>query len=280
MLIEKVLNNNVVVTRDDQNREVVVMGRGLAFKKRAGDPIEPTAIDKVFQLANGGFSRQFQELIKDVPLEYFETAAEIIAYTKQQLRVSLNESIYISLTDHLHTAIERQKNGITIPNVLLWDIKQLFPDEFAIGKKTVEKVSKRYNIQLSENEAGFIALHLVNAQSEQEKMTDMYTFTKTMQDILNIVRYHFGLSFDEESVYFYRFTTHLRFFLTRVLNHEEVQKSEVEEELLAIVQKKYPNARNCAGKIAQFLKERFDYAISQDEIMYLTIHIARLVQRV
>ncbi|MBF8808344.1 MAG: PRD domain-containing protein [Enterococcus lacertideformus] len=280
MLIEKVLNNNVVVTRDDQNREIVVMGRGLAFKKIVGDPVEPTAIDKVFQLANGGFSRQFQELIKDVPLEYFETAAEIIAYTKQQLHVSLNESIYISLTDHLHTAIERQKNGITVPNVLLWDIKQLFPDEFAIVKKTVEQVSKRYNIQLSENEAGFIALHLVNAQSEQEEMTDMYTFTKTMQDILNIVRYHFGLSFEEESVYFYRFTTHLRFFLTRVLNHEEVQKSEVEEELLEIVQKKYPNAKNCVGKIAQFLQERFDYTISQDELMYLTIHIARLVQRV
>lgn len=34
MRIEKILNNNVVVTRDKLNREMIVMGKGLAFKKR------------------------------------------------------------------------------------------------------------------------------------------------------------------------------------------------------------------------------------------------------
>ena len=34
MLIEKVLNNNVVITRDERNQEMIVMGKGLAFKRK------------------------------------------------------------------------------------------------------------------------------------------------------------------------------------------------------------------------------------------------------
>ena len=36
MLIEKIYNNNAVETRDKDNREIVVVGCGLAFKKRVG----------------------------------------------------------------------------------------------------------------------------------------------------------------------------------------------------------------------------------------------------
>ena len=86
-----------------------------------------------------------------------------------------------------------------------------FPDEFKIGKRTIEKISERYGIELPEDEAGFIALHLVNAQTENNDQSNLYELTKTMQDIINIVKYYFKTTFDEESVYFYRFTTHLRF---------------------------------------------------------------------
>lgn len=39
MVIEKVLNNNVVVVREN-DVEKIVMGRGLAFQKRAGDEFD------------------------------------------------------------------------------------------------------------------------------------------------------------------------------------------------------------------------------------------------
>lgn len=55
MLIEKVLNNNVVITRDERNQEMIVMGKGLAFKKKVGDPIFDSCIDKKFQLTNDDF---------------------------------------------------------------------------------------------------------------------------------------------------------------------------------------------------------------------------------
>ena len=39
MEILKVFNNNVALARDDEHDEIVVMGKGLAFGKRAVDPV-------------------------------------------------------------------------------------------------------------------------------------------------------------------------------------------------------------------------------------------------
>ncbi|MEC0304942.1 CAT RNA binding domain-containing protein, partial [Terribacillus saccharophilus] len=44
MKIEKILNNSVVVTRNDKNQELVVMGKGLAFKKKIGDPVDVSPV--------------------------------------------------------------------------------------------------------------------------------------------------------------------------------------------------------------------------------------------
>lgn len=105
------------------------------------------------------------------------------------------------------------------------------------GKKTVKKISDKYHIKLSEDEAGFIALHLVNAQGIQSQQDNTYLFTITIQDILNIVRYYYKITFDEDSVHFFRFVTHLRFFLTRVLDGEKSEVGEVSEELFQVIQK-------------------------------------------
>ncbi|OQO81477.1 BglG family transcription antiterminator LicT [Enterococcus durans] len=276
MRIEKILNNNVVITRNELNQEMIVMGKGLAYKKKTGDKIAEKCIDKKFQLADDRVAKYFQKLVQEIPLKYIEWSYEIIEDTKKMLRVPLNESIYISLTDHLYTAIKRNQKGIELPNVLLYDIKQLFPKEFQIGKRMLEKMLDDHGIELSENEAGFIALHLVNAQTDRNQLENMYLFTKTLQDILNIVRYYYQMTFDEESVAFFRFVTHLRFFLTRIMNTSKPVDSDVAEELLQVIQRKYPVALQCVKKIVFFLDESLDYQVSQDEIVYLTIHVARL----
>ena len=278
MRIEKILNNNVVITRNELNQEMIVMGKGLAFKRKVGDLIAETSIDKKFQVADDRLSRHFQKLVQDIPLKYIELSLEMIQYAKATLKMNLNESVYISLTDHLYTAINRAQKGNGISNVLLYDIKQLFPKEYIIGKRTIEKVSEKYGINLSEDEAGFIALHLVNAQTSQNQMENMYLFTKIIQDILNIVRYYYKVTFDEESIYFFRFITHLRFFITRIMESAIVSESEVEEELLQMIKRKHSTALACANKIDLFLFEALNYQMTQDEMMYLTIHIARLVQ--
>lgn len=78
----------------------------------------------------------------------------------------LNDSIYVSLTDHINFAIQRNQKGLDIKNALLWETKRLYKDEFAIGKEALVMVKNKTGVSLPEDEAGFIALHIVNAEPE------------------------------------------------------------------------------------------------------------------
>lgn len=133
MQIAKVLNNNVVVVLDEHRREQVVMGRGLAFQKRPGDVLDDSKIEKVFALQSDELVGRLGELLSQIPLEVMTTCDRIIDLARGRLG-KLQESLYITLTDHCHFAIERQKKGIALRNVLLWEIKRLYPKEFALGR--------------------------------------------------------------------------------------------------------------------------------------------------
>ena len=276
MVIEKILNNNVVITTDENDKEIVVMGRGIAFKKRTGDHIPKDMIDKVFKLSDPNMSDKFKELIADIPLKYMALSDEIILLAKEKLDKRLNDSIYIALTDHMYTAIERAKEGVNVKNALLWDIKRFYKEEFKIGLEALDYIGEKFNVRLPEDEAGFIALHIVNAQMDQD-IKIIYEITQIMQEITNIVKYHYGITFDEESVYYYRFITHLKYFAERLL--KDISYENNEDDLLDVIKVKYKNAYDCIEKVDEFMNKKYNYKLTDEEKLYLTIHVERVVSK-
>ena len=276
MKIEKVYNNNVVSAYNEENTELVIMGKGLAFQKKPGDEIEEEKIEKVFTLKNNDISERFKSLLYEVSLELMEVAEEIIKLAKRKLGRELNDSIYISLTDHINFAIERNKKGLDIKNALLWEIKKLYKDEFSIGLEALYMIKEKLEVTLPEDEAGFIAMHIVNAELNEE-MPNIVNITKTMQDILKIVKYHFGLEFNEESLNFFRFVTHLKFFAQRLYSQTYMESDD--DFLFEAVKNKHKDAFECTEKINDYVKRQFDYELTNDEKLYLTVHIERVVNR-
>ncbi|WP_295254059.1 BglG family transcription antiterminator LicT [uncultured Catenibacterium sp.] len=273
MKISKLLNNNVAVVMEN-DEEKIVMGRGICFKKKVGDLIDPKQVDKVFFLEDQEVSRRFKELVVNIPLEYLQIGDEIFDEAKMTLGKPINDNCYIALVDHIYTACERVKEGIFVKNALLWDIKRFYKIEYEVGKRSLQIIKDKTGIELSDDEAGFIALHIVNGQLDKDSH-DMYEITKIMQEVENIVRYHFRVDFNEDSAYYYRFVTHLKFFAQRLLEHK-TQESQ-EDDLLSVVQVKYANAYQCVEKIVQFISKQYNYELSDEEKLYLTIHIHRVV---
>ncbi|WP_295268582.1 BglG family transcription antiterminator LicT [uncultured Catenibacterium sp.] len=273
MKISKLLNNNVAVVMEN-DEEKIVMGRGICFKKKVGDLINPKQVDKVFFLEDQEVSRRFKELVVNIPLEYLQIGDEIFDEAKMTLGKPINDNCYIALVDHIYTACERVKEGIFVKNALLWDIKRFYKIEYEVGKRSLQIIKDKTGIELSDDEAGFIALHIVNGQLDKDSH-DMYEITKIMQEVENIVRYHFRVDFNEDSAYYYRFVTHLKFFAQRLLEHK-TQESQ-EDDLLSVVQVKYANAYQCVEKIVQFISKQYNYELSDEEKLYLTIHIHRVV---
>lgn len=277
MIINKVINNNVVSIFGD-GVEKIAMGRGLGFQKKVGDEIDQSLIEKIFIMHDEDQSHKFKELIIDVPIEHMLLGDQIISYAKQTLGKKLSDLLYISLIDHIYTSILRAKEGIFLKNALIWDIKRFYPDEYNIGQKGIELIKEKFDIELPDDEAGFIALHIVNATEEGGSIEDVVEISTIMHEITNIVKYEFKKDFDENSVYFYRFTTHLKFFAKRVVDGK-LYEDGVEAELYELIKKKYKNSYNCVEKIGKFIHDRYDYEISDEEKMYLTIHIERVIYK-
>ncbi|EGT4719879.1 PRD domain-containing protein [Clostridioides difficile] len=276
MIINKILNNNVVITLDDNGEEVIVMGKGIGYQKSKGNLIDKTKVNKVFRISNKEISNKLQELLNNIPIEHMKLSSEIIEYAQIKLNKKLNESIYISLSDHTYSAIQRMKEGINVKNAILWEIKRFYKEEFEIGMKALDIIENKTGIKLPEDEAGFIAFHIVNAQLS-EGHTLASDITKLIQEVLSIVRYHFRIEFHEESVFYYRFIMHLKFFAQRLLL-DSAHEGETDKELLSIIKSKYNKEFECVVKIKNFIKKQYNYILTDDELIYLTIHLAKVVK--
>ena len=273
IIIEKVINNNIISAYEKSGAEVIVMGRGIGFKKKQGEVIPADQISKIFRIKSRTLTEQFKELLANMPLERVRISDEIISHAKDHLKLKLNQSIYVTLTDHINFAIERVSQGIEPQNALLWEIKRFYPQEFQLGIYALELIQDRLDILLPEDEAGFIALHFVNAEYGTD-IRDAVKFPNQMQAIVDIVERDLGILLDESSLHYERFMTHIKFLIQRIYRKELL--SSEDRELSLLMQRKYPREYQCSVKVAEYIMQATGSRLSEEEIMYLSVHIRRV----
>ena len=273
IIIEKVINNNIISAYDESGAEVIVMGRGIGFKKKQGEVVPADQISKIFRIKSRTLTEQFKELLANMPLERVRISDEIISHAKDHLKLKLNQSIYVTLTDHINFAIERVSQGIEPQNALLWEIKRFYPQEFQLGIYALELIKDRLDILLPEDEAGFIALHFVNAEYGTD-IRDAVKFPDQMQAIVDIVERDLGILLDESSLHYERFMTHIKFLIQRIYRKELL--SSEDRELSLLMQRKYPREYQCSVKVAEYIMQATGSRLSEEEIMYLSVHIRRV----
>ena len=274
MIINKVLNNNVVTIINENDEEAVVMGRGIAFQKKKGDEIDESKIEKIFVLENKSINEKLLTLVNDIPAKYLEVAENIIKYAENKLGTKLNENIYLTLTDHISFAISRAEKNLEIKNAMLWDIKRLHKVEFEIGIHALKIIEENLNFELPEDEAASIAMHILNGELDQE-MPEIVDMIKLIEEILKMVKYHFNIEFDEESINYYRFITHLKFFTQRLSSGRYYEDND--NDLFDMIKLKYPNSYECVKRIEGFVKQKYGTQLTKEEMLYLIIHTARVV---
>mgnify|MGYP000784552682 FL=1 len=273
IIIEKVINNNIISAYEKSGAEVIVKGRGIGFKKKQGEVVPADQISKIFRIKSRTLAEQFKELLANMPLERVRISDEIISHAKDHLKLKLNQSIYVTLTDHINFAIERVSQGIEPQNALLWEIKRFYPQEFQLGIYALELIQDRLDILLPEDEAGFIALHFVNAEYGTD-IRDAVKFPDQMQAIVDIVERDLGILLDESSLHYERFMTHIKFLIQRIYRKELL--SSEDRELSLLMQRKYPREYQCSLKVAEYIMQATGSRLSEEEIMYLSVHIRRV----
>jgi beta-glucoside operon transcriptional antiterminator len=274
MKIVRVLNNNVIISLDENNSDIIVMGSGIAFNKKRGDIIDESKIERIFTQDIQNMTNKFRNLIESIPIEYMELTEKIINYSKSKLGKELADELYISLTDHIYFLIQRFRDGIVISNKLLFETKHLYKEEFKVASEVVQMINKEFDVVLPEDEIAFITLHFVNAELNGD-MNNTMKITKVVNELFTIIRRFYKIEFDEDSLTYFRLLTHLKFFAQRMLS-ETQSETRGENQLFNVVKEKYSSSFACVEKIYKFIYNSYKYELSQDEMLYLTIHIEKI----
>lgn len=273
MYIKRVYNNNVVMV-DDAGTERIAVGKGIAFGRKRGDVVDSASFEKVFTLDDPTQLSRLERLIKGIPSEYLLIAEDIVSMLRRESDSVIDDNVLIALTDHISMALERKQAGIVCDNPLLFEIKRFYGREFELALKAREIVRGHLDIEISEAEVGFIALHIVNATMKQ-RADHLMLSIKMINGILDTVSETFGLTYDEGSVQYERFLRHLQFFSQRVLDKSIAQSEDTF--LFHLGKDQYPDALECTERIGAHIEQEYGCVVSDAEKGYLVYHIANLV---
>ncbi len=275
MKIRKKLNNNVVIAVNKMNVEFVLVGKGIAYGKTVHDEIETAEAEKVFKIRGKGIAEKLSKLIEDIPLEHVKVCDEIINFAKRELNEDLNEKIYLTLIDHLSFAIERHKAGIDISSLLKFEIKKIAPEEFRVALAALDIVEKRLHIRLPDDEAVYIAFHILDSRTKEDPFT-----IKSIEFVANImqtIRSEYEINCDEDYQPYNRFIIHLQYLARRIFQPDKVLKIENDLFLYMKLKEELPETHRCVCLIEQKIREDYSFQLNENEKSYLMVHLYHLI---
>ncbi|MBO9705633.1 MAG: PRD domain-containing protein [Arthrobacter sp.] len=274
MEILRVFNNNVVLARNDAGQETILTGRGLGFQAKPGQQVDPTKVIRVFVPENGRDPDNFGAVVAAIPPEHLLLADQALKAVSAEFSDAVGSTLLVALADHLSFAIKRVRQGIRLEYPLRSEVLHLYPHEFRMARRIVEHVNAALEVILPEEESVAVALHLVNAGFSTGNLAYTYRMTGVLTQLFEVMETAYGRPFDRDSVNAARFITHLRYFFVRA--HSGRQLNEGNDKLFTAIREAYPADYATAVKLQSVLELRLDQELTDDEVAYLTLHLARM----
>ncbi|MCK8061330.1 MULTISPECIES: PRD domain-containing protein [unclassified Fusibacter] len=270
--IIKVMNNNVILVRvEKSSEECMLIGKGLGFGRRTGEVIttEEDKIEKKYYATDESGKTSYIELLKHVDRAVIGVGEEFIAEAESVLG-KLSEQVHVVLIDHIAFAINRVREDMVIDNPFLFEIRTLYPKEYELGLKAVERINSEFMIYLPPDEAGFIALHLYAAR-KNSAVKDAVKQTRIMTEVMQYIEKIMKKDLKADEYAYIRLLNHMRGAIDRY------QKGiETVNPLLKSIKSEMPISYKLAKQVGQFLRQEFSWDFGEHELGYLTIHIERI----
>ena len=269
MQILRIFNNNVVLARRG-SEDVVVTGRGVAFGAKKGDRLDESKVQRVFVPADGRDPDHSGEMIAGFPAEDVHRVTAALEAVGAKPGITLVTAV----TDHIINALERASRGENIAYPLRAEVQYLYPAEYEQGERLLERINELFDATLPATEATALAMHLVNAGFNTGDLAHTYRMTGLIQQMLQIIEAEIGVEFEASSINVARFITHIRYLFVRLEQGKQLERGN--SPLARELARSYPREVECARKVAAVVELRFDTTLTEDEIAYLALHVARL----
>lgn len=274
MKILRVLNNNVVLSRDASGREVILTGRGLGFQKRPGQEVDPRAVVRTFVPTDGRDPDNLATVLAALDQDVVRAVVLAISETQLEPAESTQPTLAIAVADHMAQALKRERDGTRIDYPLRAEVQTLYREEYDKAARLLAAINHHIDPPLPPTEATALALHLVNAGFSSGDLSFTYTMTGVIQQMLTVISERYGIPAERDSISGARFITHVRYLFVRVHQHRQLtrQDSVIGESIRTA----YPEATRTARQLATIVELRLGTALTEDEVSYLALHVARM----
>ena len=268
----KKINNNVAICTDSNNNELIAFGKGIGFLAMPYEILDLSLISMTFYRIDS----RFYNLIEEIPENVFEVAALIVHKTQRTLKCNLNPNLVVGLSDHINFAIIRMKKYKKMQMLFSYDVEQLYPKETELGRYAVKLIQEKLYVKLPDSEITNIAMHFVNAEEEKEPDTEGMDSEALISKVADKIEAFFSLTIDRNGFNYNRFAMHLRYYLKRI--KEKTQFMDDNVLIMQAMKEKNPQVYECAYMIGNFIDEKLESKSTEDEILYLMMHINRIIK--
>lgn len=274
MEVIKKINNNVAICIDSDGNELVAFGKGIGFPKT---PYELKDLSKI-KMTFYQMDYYYYNLLKDLPSEIIELSVEIVDYAQKYLNKILNPNLIFILADHINFAIYKLNNYGFYNEIYSFEIEQAYPKEAKLAKIILNKINKEIDLKLPNSEITNLTMHFVNAGLEENcEETKKSEEDIIIGKIVDIISSFFNINIKENTYNYHRLILHLRSYLSRIDGNEQFSEDDDNSELTNMLKVQNPKIYNCAELISNFIYKEKNIKTSNDEILYLMIHLKRVI---
>jgi transcriptional antiterminator len=268
--INKVLNHNAVVVVEEEGvSEYLLIGRGIGFGKKIAERIEAGPEVNIYSLKPASERGDAREIVRNVNPECLELAGEILDEAHKELGELDREAIF-PLADHLEFAIRRMRKGEPISNPLNSDIQTMFYVEYKVAMCAYPMIRRRFGLEITEDEIGFIALHIHSAIVD-EKVSDALRTAEIVRECVEKIEELTGIRVEIMSLGYNRMMNHIRYMVKRIHTGEKLKLN-----LNDYMKLHYPEAFAIAGEVCEDMSRKLKCRLPSAETGYLAMHIQRV----
>lgn len=270
--ILKVITNNIVRAYDINDHEVILIGKGISYSKKAKDYISSGGVENTFVLSSEKETQLYKQLLQSTSPKLIDIAREIITYIQLHFDKPLNEHIYIALTDHIAFLVRRCKMGIPIDNPFVHETSNLYPKETKIAEKAIDMLNEHLSIDVPRGEVGFFVLHIVSSVTNT-RISDIQKTALLINKLTTIIEQYITIPLDRTNLSYARIVTHLRFAIERVMRNEMLESP---DEIEALIIEKYPQFYRLALILINIMQNELHKKVDKSEAVYLCLHLYQL----
>ena len=269
--IIKVLNNNGLLVYDEQKRkELIFLGSGVGFGKKPTEKVDEIRGARVYSLVTRQKDQSVLKVVNGIRPEFIEVAGRIIEEAEKEFH-EIDHEILLPMADHIALAAKRAKENRQMPNPFTPDIRVLFSREYTVAQKGREIIREMTGCEISDDEVGFITLHIHAGLSDEQVSVALDT-TRIINEGIEMIEEAFGQKMPRDSLAYTRLMSHLYYMIARTRRGESTNV-----DFNDFIFANYPKTGEVARSVCQFMEKELKKPVGKEEIGFLAIHIQRVI---